>query len=145
MSRGCDATSASYPTPSASRVPARRFSMTTSAVATIRRNPCRPASDLRSCATLRLFRSSRLKPAPARLRGGGRTPEPAAQPADVARFGQEAGHVPLDPPLVSMDGARDGRGTRGHRLQQDDPEGLLAGRGGAEDVGGLVEAGLVDL
>src|SRR5438067_1694176 len=81
----------------------------------------------------------------AKLRRGDEPLERAAERLDVARLDQESGHVPLDDPLVAVDVARDRRGTGGHRLQEDDPERLLAGRGGTEDVGGLVEARLVGL
>ena len=45
--------------------------------------------------------------------------------------------------LVAVDVRRHDRGSRGHRLQQDDPEGFPAGRRGHEDIRGPEQLGLL--
>src|SRR5690348_17199286 len=69
--------------------------------------------------------------------------ERAAQRVDVTGLDEQSGQVALDHLLVAVDIARD-RGCPGsHRLKQHDAERLLAGRRRAEDIRGLVEAGLI--
>jgi hypothetical protein len=53
----------------------------------------------------------------------------------VARLDQQALDATLDHVLVAVDVRRHDRHPGGHRLEEDDPEALLPGGRGAEDVG----------
>src|SRR4051794_23621974 len=53
----------------------------------------------------------------------------------LARWHEEALAAAPDDALVAMDVRGDDRGARRHRLEQDDPERLAAGRGADVDVG----------
>ncbi len=61
----------------------------------------------------------------------------------VARRDQEALLAPAKDALVAVDVTGDDRRAGGHRLEEDDPEGLLAGGRRDEDLGGPEQLGLL--
>src|SRR5438093_339458 len=82
------------------------------------------------------------------MAGGGFAEQPFERPGDgvgVPGLDEQARDISLYDTLVAVDVARDDWQPGRHGLEEDDPEGLLAGRGSAEDVRRLVEARLVDI